>query len=323
MNKILNKMKQNKSILGLVLAYVCVFIFFSIFGRNFLNIGNILSVIRLMSITGIISIGMTLVIITGEIDLSVGALVAVSGMVFGQCVVLWQLNMFLATIITLVVGLASGLLVGLLRNRYKIPAFISTLSLQLMLRGLAFMIYPMSLSPYPQSFQNFANGYIGIIPHLVIYMVILFVLGFILLNRTKIGREIFAVGSSELASRCTGVNVEKIRIFVFMITGVLASFAGILMASNQMCSLPNIAKNYEMTIIAGVIVGGASLTGGSGTIVGTFIGMLMVQTIINGMVLMGLSSNMQFIVQGLIIILAVLLNSINALGIRGVSKDIA
>lgn len=319
----MKQLAQHKNLIGLIIAYMCVFVFFSIFGQNFLTVGNILSVIRLMSITGIIGIGMTMVIITGEIDLSVGAVVAVSGMVFGQCVVLWQMNMVAASLVTLSVGAGSGFLVGFLRNRYKIPAFITTLSLQLMLRGLAFMIYPMSLSPYPQAFQSFANGYVLGIPTLVIYLLILFAIGYLILNRTKVGREIFAVGSSEMAARYAGVNVEKIRILVFMIIGVLASFAGILMASNQMCSLPNIAKNSEMTIIAGVIVGGASLSGGSGTLVGTFFGMLMVQTIMNGMVLMGLSSNMQFIVQGIIIMLAVLLNSMNSLGIHGVGKDIA
>jgi ribose/xylose/arabinose/galactoside ABC-type transport system permease subunit len=181
----------------------------------------------------------------------------------------------------------------------------------------------MSLAPYPAAFQYFSSGYIGIIPNLVIILIITYAAGIVFLNHSKTGREIFAVGSSELAARYAGVNVEKIRILVFMITGVLASFAGILMASNQMCSLPNIAKNYELTIIAGVIVGGASLSGGSGSLLGTFIGVLMVQTIINGMVLIGLSSNIQYVVQGVIIVAAVVLNSINTYGIKGVSKDIA
>lgn len=315
--------RKNKNFIGLLIAYIVIFSFFSVFGKNFLSIDNILSVLRLMAITGLIGIGMTFVIITGEIDLSVGALVAVSGMVFGQFVVLWKWNMVLAGVCTLFVGGLSGTLVGFLRNRYKIPAFISTLSLQLMMRGLAFIIYPMSLSPYPQSFQNFANGYVGFIPNLVIIVIVLYILGHIVLNKTKLGRHIFSVGSSELAARYSGINVEKVRILVFLITGVLASFAGILMASNQMSSLPNIAKNYELTIIAGVIVGGASLAGGSGSLAGTFLGMLMVHTIINGMVLMGLSSNMQYIIQGVIIVGAVLLNAVNTYGVKGISKDIS
>ncbi len=309
--------------LGLPLAYIVVFAFFSIFGQNFLAFDNVLGILRLMSITGIIGIGMTMVIITGEIDLSVGSLVAVSGMVFGTQVVFWHWNMFAAGATTLCVGALNGLLVGVLRNRYKIPAFISTLTLQLILRGLAFVIYPMSLSPYPETFRFLATGHVGPVPSLLIILLVLYLAGYVFLFRSRHGREIFAVGANETAARYAGVRVELTRTLVFVIVGVLSSLAGILMASNQMSSLPNIAKSYELTVIAGVIVGGASLSGGTGSLFGTFVGMLLVQTIANGMVLMGLSSNMQFIVQGLIILLAVLINAINSLGIRGVSKDIA
>ena len=314
---------KHRTSLGLPLAYIVVFVFFSIFGQNFLAIDNVLSILRLMSVTGIIGIGMTMVIITGEIDLSVGSLVALSGMVFGAQVVFWHWNMLIAGALTLCVGALNGLLVGVLRNRYKIPAFISTLALQIVLRGLAFVIYPMSLSPYPESFKLLANGYLGPVPSLLIILIVLYLVGYVFLFRSRHGREIFAIGANEMAARFAGVRVEFTRTLVFVIVGVLSSFAGILMASNQMSSLPNIAKSYELTVIAGVIVGGASLSGGTGSLFGTFVGMLLVQTIANGMVLMGLSSNMQFIVQGLIILIAVLINAINSLGIRGVSKDIA
>jgi ribose transport system permease protein len=309
--------------LGLPFAYIVVFAFFSIFGENFLALDNVLSVVRLMSVTGIIGIGMTMVIVTGEIDLSVGSLVALSGMVFGAQVVFWRWNIYVAGTTTLCLGVMNGLLVGTLRNRYKIPAFISTLTLQIILRGLAFVIYPMSLSPYPESFKYLANGHVGVVPSLLIILLVLYLAGYVFLFRSRHGREIFAVGANETAARYAGVRVELTRTLVFVIVGVLSSFAGILMASNQMSSLPNIAKSYELTVIAGVIVGGASLSGGAGSLFGTFIGMLLVQTIANGMVLMGLSSNMQFIVQGLIILVAVLINAINSLGFRGVSKDIA
>lgn len=305
------------------ISAVVVFAAFSLASDRFLETSNILDIVRLMSINMIIAIGMTMIIILGEIDLSPGSLVAMTGMTFGYFYINKGFHPLPALAITLALGAASGLLIATLRNVYLIPSFITSLGLLSIWRGSAHLIQGSPIGPFPQGYSFIATGYIFHIPVLVYLMLAFLVLGVYLLNATSFGRYVYAIGSSEKAARYAGVPVERVRMLVFMFAGALTGVVGVLQTSNFMQASPIIGHGLELNVIAGVIVGGASMSGGRGSLSGTFVGVLIIEMIGNGMGIMGVSSYSQYVVKGLVVLLAVLLNSVSRLGFRGVSSDIA
>lgn len=301
----------------LIGVLIALFIFLSFANNNFFTWQNMMTVLRTSSMNGIIALGMTLVIISGEIDLSVGSAVAFSG-----CFSAWLVQQFTrggmevlpAIIISSIAVLIAGVLIGLftawMRNSFSVPSFITTLGLLTMLSGFAYLLtggFP--IASYPQWFGYLGAGFIGgVFPFQALILVIVFVLIFFLLNYTAFGRSVYAVGGNVESARLSGVNVKRIRSISFGITGFLAALSGLMVSSQIMAGTPSVGTNGEMTAISSIIIGGASLSGGVGKVTGTLIGILFLGVILNGMTIMGISSYWQLVVRGALVIVAVLLN---------------
>ncbi|MEK3935555.1 ABC transporter permease [Sporosarcina sp. FSL W7-1349] len=315
--------KTYQNILGLLGVLLLLIIVFSVIAPNFLTTSNFIDVLRQMSMISIIAIGMTMVIITAEIDLSVGSLVAASSAVLGFLAISMNFNIWIAMILTILLGGVSGYSIGFLRNRYGIPTFITSLGWLSVWRGIAYLItggFP--LSPFPEGFSFLGSGFIGPIPFVVILMIFLYIIFYYVLVKTPFGRNVYAVGSNIKAAQLSGVPVAKVKTAVFVITGMLAALAGIILSSRLMSGNPTVANGWELDVIAAVIVGGTSLAGGRGSIIGTFLGALFIAVLSNGMVLLGVSPYLQLVVKGSIIVFAVILNAVQIYGIKGMQKDI-
>lgn len=316
--------KRNQNTLGLTGVLIIMIAVFTFIAPNFLTVSNFTDVLRQMSMIAIIAIGMTMVIITAEIDLSVGSLVAASSAVLGFLSISLGFNIWIAIALTIFMGGISGYSIAFLRNRYGIPTFITSLGWLSVWRGIAYLItggFP--LAPFPSSFSFLGSGFVGAIPFVVILMVALYVLFYFILAKTPFGRNVYAVGSNIKAAQLSGVPVARVKTLVFIITGMLAALAGVILSSRLMSGNPTVASGWELDVIAAVIIGGTSLAGGKGSIIGTFIGALFITILSNGMVLLGVSPYLQLVVKGSIIVFAVILNSIQIYGIKGMQKDIS
>jgi ribose/xylose/arabinose/galactoside ABC-type transport system permease subunit len=218
---------------------------------------------------------------------------------------------WIAFFAALALGVVNGLFVGTLRNRFRVPSFITTLGLLSIWRGVAYLItdgFP--ISPFPSTFAFWGSGRIVGIPVAVYIMIALFALGIYLLNYTRLGRFVFATGSNAQAAALSGVPIHGIRTTAFVITGILAAFVSILVSSRLMAATPVIGQTWELDVIAAVIIGGCSLAGGKGSLYNTFVGAALIAALRNGMVMLGVPPYVQFVVQGSIIIVAVLLSNI-------------
>ena len=301
----------------LIGVLIALFIFLSFANKNFFTWQNMMTVLRTCSMNGIIALGMTLVIISGEIDLSVGSAVAFSG-----CFSAWMVQRFtrggmdvmpaivISSIVVLIAGILIGLFTAWMRNSFRVPSFITTLGLLTMLSGFAYLLtggFP--IASYPQWFGYLGAGFIGgVFPFQALILVIVFILIFFLLNYTAFGRSVYAVGGNVESARLSGVNVRRVRRISFAITGFLAALSGLMVSSQIMAGTPSVGTNGEMTAISSIIIGGASLSGGVGKVTGTLIGILFLGIVLNGMTIMGISSYWQLVVRGALVIVAVLLN---------------
>jgi ribose/xylose/arabinose/galactoside ABC-type transport system permease subunit len=295
---------------GLLIALIALGVSLTFLAPHFLSPNNLLNVLRQVSMTAIIAVGMTMVITCAEIDLSVGSLACFSGVVLAWLAIEHEIPLLLAFILTLGVGVLVGTFTGFIRTSFNIPSFIITLGLFTALRSGAYVIsdgFP--IAPFPASFNFLGGGFIGPIPVPVIIMFITYLLGYIALNHTSWGRSVHAVGGNEEASRLSGINTQAIKMSVFMLTSLLAAFAGMILASRLDSGTPAVAVGWEMAVIAAVIIGGTSLFGGKGNIVGTLLGVLFVAILGNGMVLMGISPYVQGVVSGSVILLAVIVSA--------------
>lgn len=297
----------------LILLALVVFLIFT--APGFASLANTLNVLRTVAMLGIIAFGMTAVIIAGEIDLSVGAGAALAG-----CIVAWFGETYadalggmpalaLGFLAAVVVGFATGFLTGKFRQWFNVPSFITTLALFTALRGAANLItggFP--LSNLPPSFNFFGGGYLLGIPFPVYLFVATFAGMHFLMNHTSFGREVYAVGGNMEAARLSGINVWKVKSLTLALTGVLTAVSGTLIASQIGSGTGTTATGMELDVIAAVIIGGTSLFGGKGRIWGTFVGVIFLGCISNGMTLLNVSEYWQYVVRGAIILGAVLLN---------------
>ena len=291
---------------------------------NFLKKDNLLNIMKQISVVAIIAIGMTMIIITAGIDLSVGSLIAFSGVITALAIRglgggdptlghLW-LGSLAGVLICGLVGLFTGGLVTL----FGIPAFIATLGIMFSARGLAFIF----AESEPIVVQNETFGWLGRgrdilgLPNSVILMLILFAIAHVLMTRTSIGRYIYAVGGNPEAARLSGVPVKWVLVFVYTLTGLLAGLGGVMEASLHVTGDPKAGNLVELQVIAAVVVGGTSLAGGQGKILGTLIGVIIIGVIRNGMNLTGVEAHMQSVVYGAVILIAVLVDRLKAKGIR-------
>ncbi|RFU66627.1 ABC transporter permease [Peribacillus glennii] len=289
-------------------AFVGVLIYFSImlFDDGFLTSNNMLNIARQSAMITIMAVAMTFVISTGEIDLSVGSITALSALTAALA-----LQAGYGLIGGLVVGLATGLVIGLVNGllitKVSIPSFLVTLGMMGIVKGLAMWITDTAPVPIVDSTFNyvFGSGDIGPIPILLIWTLIVAVIGHILLRKTPFGRQTLATGGNENAAKFSGIKTGKVKLLVFIGTGLMAGFAGILYAGRMHAGRFTFGEGDELSVIAAVILGGTALSGGVGTVIGTVVGSLMMGVINNGLIIMGLDVSQQQIVRGLIIIIAV------------------
>lgn len=287
-----------------VLLATCVVL--AALSPQFLTVGNLLNVLRSVSEIGIIAFGMTLVIVAKEIDLSVGSLVAFTGCLVAVLVQAGS-PIPLAVAAALVAGALSGATIGVLRARFGVPSFITSLALLTVLRGGALQLtdgFP--LTPYPSSFGFLGSGRVAGVPFAVLVFAATFLLAWILKDHTAFGRSVHAVGSNAEAARLSGIPVTRVRVLVLAMTGVLAAISGVLLSSRLLSGNATVAVGWELDVIAAVIVGGTSLSGGIGSVRGTLTGVLFIGVLMNGMRLMDVQEDGQLIARGIIVLLAVL-----------------
>jgi ribose transport system permease protein len=317
---VLKKIDWNKYIV--YIAFVVVFIFLSAWlgGRGFLSANNVLNITRQTAMITIMAIGMTFVIGAAQIDLSVGSTAALSALVCAlalratENVIPIPIAVIFAALASLCTGGVVGAVNGLLVTRVNIPSFLVTLGTMGIVRGSAMWLTNTAAVPIsdttPFNFI-FGMGEVGGVPVLLIWTAVFVAAGYVLLNKTPFGKKTLAVGGNEVAAGFSGININRIKLSVFVMTGALAAFAGVLYAGRMGAGRYTFGDGDELTTIAAVILGGTSMSGGSGFVIGTFVGSLLMGMINNGLILGGLSVSQQTIVRGVIIILAVALSNIS------------
>ncbi|MGL5412382.1 ABC transporter permease [Cetobacterium sp.] len=286
-------------------SLIIMMIFFSIFSEYFFTTTNLLTIALQTSVIGIIAIGQTVVIVTGGIDLSVGSIVAFSGVTAGLLVER-GVPLIPALILGVLIGAGVGILNGALISKANLPPFIATLGMMMVLRGLTLALTNgMPISSFDDSFVYLAGGSVFGIPNPVIYFISLGLIFNFILKRTVLGKDIYAIGSNEEAARLSGVNVVKTKLMVYGFCGFLSGISGIILASRLISAQPTEGAGYELDAVAAVVIGGASLSGGKGNIIGTIIGAFIMSTLRNGLNMMNVSGFWQQFVVGIVLLLAV------------------
>ncbi len=297
--------------LGILLAFIVVLVTLMILSPTaFAKPANLLNIVKQASINGILATGMMFVIISGGIDLSVGSIVALSGVIAASFAHPGEYPLIVPIVLSALAGLAAGVLNGVGVAYGNIPSFIVTLGSMTIIRGLA-LIYSKGQPIFgvTDEFEALASGFaFGSIPILVIYFLIITAISAFVLTKTVYGRRVYAVGGNEITAKVSGVSVKRIKIAVYSISGLLAGVAGLLLASRIVSGQPTSGQSYELDAIAAVIIGGVSMSGGSGKWYGTVIGALMIAVIGNGLDILNVSSHFQLLIKGSIIIVAVLLD---------------
>jgi sugar transport system permease protein len=315
------------SILEAVLLLLCVYLAFR--AEGFLTADNLLNILRHSSMYGIIAFGMTMVIISGEIDLSVGSMVAFSGSLTaviiqwavggeGQSAEQAYVAVIGAMIASMLVGFFIGALTGVMRVKFSVPTFITTLAWMTVLSGVAYLItngFP--ISPFPSWYSNLGSGYVlGRVPIPAIAFVGVFAAVHFVMQYTTFGRSVYAIGGNAEAARLSGISVNRVKILVMGIVGFLAALAGILWSAQIQSGSPTTGTGLELDVISAVIIGGTSLLGGSGTVWGTLIGVIFLGVLGNGMTLLNVDEYWQRVVRGALILAAVLINQAQTRGSR-------
>jgi len=290
----------------IILGLGCLMSFFSPY---FLSQSNLITILQQISIITIIAIGATLVIIGGGIDLSVGSVASLCGLITAGLIV----NNGFTVIVSLFLGLLAGLVVGIINGiitvKARIPSFIVTLAMMQIARGIGYIYtggFP--ISGFSESFRNLGRGYLGPFPIPVIIMISLVIIGEFILQRTILGRYIYAIGGNKEAAQLSGVPVVLIEIFTFALGGLLAGLGGLILIARLGSGEPTAGMGYEFNAITAVILGGCSLKGGIGNIIGTLQGALIIGILNNGMVLMGVNTFYQYVITGLVLLVAVILD---------------
>ena len=311
------KLKKNINI-SKCMVYIIFLVVLSLFaifiGGSFFSLNNILNIIRQTAVVSMIAVTMTFVIAIGEIDLSVGSTIGLSGLM-AALVLQSTDNIPLAILAALAVGLVVGLINGLLIVALNLPSFLVTLGMQMVLVGTSMWITNTTAIPIGNTTFTFifGGGSIGKLPLLLLWVLITGAVGYIVMNRTPYGKKVLAVGGNATSARYSGINVKKIVVYVFVYSSLMAALGGMLYAGRMSSGRYTFGDGLELDAIASVILGGTSMAGGNGSIVGAIIGSLLIGTINNGLMFFGLSTAQQTVAKGAIIILSVALSALVSL----------
>ena len=296
---------------GVLIGLFVLCVIMSFASPYFMTRANILNVFMQISTNTIVAFGMTFVILTGGIDLSIGSIQALTGMIVAVLISNLGVPVPVAVIAGIIAGLVSGLFSGVVIAFTGIPEFIVTLAMMTIARGLAYMVgdgKPTRVDV--EGFNELGAGFAGPIALPIIYMFIIMTILWFLLNRTKTGRHIYAVGGNKEAAMYSGISIKKIQLLVFTLSGLLAGFTGVVLTARMYTGQPAIGNGAELDAIAATVLGGTSMVGGAGTLGGTLIGALIIGIIGNGLNLMNISSFMQMVIKGFVILLAVFLDTL-------------
>lgn len=313
------KQYASTHILEMILLVIAIII--SISAPGFFTTSNLLNILRNVSLKGVIAFGMTMVIITGEIDLSISSTVALSGVVTGvvtgKLVSSGIMPIEAAVVIAIFVAILAAALVGLINalihTKFNIPTFIITLAMLNVVYGITAIIsggFP--VTSFPSWYSVIGAGQVFTIPVPAIIMMVIFVIVTIIMGFTKFGRSIYAIGGNKESARLSGINVSKVKIITLVSVQVTAAIAGIMVSSQVMSGSHTFGRGWEMDVISSVIIGGAALTGGIGKVRGTFIGIIFLGVLLNGMTLLNVNDYVQYVVRGGLILLAVLINTVQS-----------
>jgi ribose transport system permease protein len=288
----------------IVLIALCA-VFAAATSGQFFMVENIFNILKQVAVVGIMSVGMSMVLITGGIDLSVGSIAGV-GCVVAASLLLSGVNVWLVVLIVLATATITGLLNAFFINELKIPPLITTLAMMTSIRGVAYLITGgMPIFGFKSDILFLGQGYVGFIPVPVIVMVIVFALGIVFVQKTRYGRYIYGVGGNEEATRLSGVSVKKIKYIVYAASGLLSGLAGMVMLARINSGTPKMGQGYEMDVITAVVLGGVSISGGEGKLGFVIVGVLIMGVLTNGLILMNVQEYVQWVIKGLALVAAV------------------
>ncbi len=293
---------------GIFLSLIVLCVIFSVTNGRFMSVANFLNILQQVSVIAIAAFGMTWVILLGEIDLSIGSIIAVAGMVGAQCFA-FGLGFAPALVLTLAAGALLGLVNGVLTAKFLLPSFIVTVATMGIYRGLVSL--PTNGAPamiMEPSWTAIGTGSFLGMPIVIWIVALLFLFNHILLSKTKFGRRAYLTGGNREAAVYSGIKVDRLKIAIFMISGVMAGISGVLLSSRLFSAQTNAGMSYELDAIAAAVLGGTSLAGGVGTMIGTLIGALIIGVLNNGMNMLSVPYFYQLIVKGLVILVAVYLD---------------
>lgn len=296
---------------GIAFVVIAMVVFLSLATDTFFTSSNLQVVSRQISLNAVIAMGMTLVILIGGIDLSVGSVVAITSVMLGLSMVRWNMPIWIAIVIGILMGVLIGFINGALVVKTKVPPFIITLGMMGLARGAALVITKgSSISGFPDQYLPIGQGFIfNSIPIPVVIALVLALVIHFILSRTTFGRRIYLLGSNEEAALLSGININRMKIVIFTICSALAAAEAVIETSRMSTGQPASGSGYELTAIGSVIIGGASMNGGEGTVLGTILGAILLGLITNGLILLGISAYWQQVFSGTIIILAVALDT--------------
>lgn len=285
---------------------VLLIIGFSFGSSYFLTAGNVINVLRQSAVTGICAVGLTFIMLTGGIDLSIGAIIGMVSVVAATCMSKLGMGMIPSILIAVLFGALIGLINGVLITHVKIPALIATLGTMTSIRGLCYILTNgMPVYGFPKEFDIIGKGYVSFIPVPVIIMAVILLIGWYVLNKTKYGRYLYAIGGNSEAARLSGINVNKNMVLTYVLGGLLSAIAGVVELSRLSSGQPSAGVGFEMTVITSVVLGGISVAGGEGKYFGVVVGIFIMSVLTNGLVMMNVYEYYQQLIKGLVLLLAV------------------
>jgi ribose transport system permease protein len=299
---------------GILIGLVAISLFVAFNSDVFLTQKNMLNVLRQVSTNLFLAAAMTMILIAGGIDLSVGSVMGFVGVVTASLIAWFRFPIALSIAVGLAIGIGIGAINGFIISRTTLPPFIVTYSIASIFRGLAYVYtgaQPIRVTD--TDYVNFGAGYLGPIPLPVVYLIIVVTVVYIILSKTKLGRHIYAIGGNVKAAQYSGVNIKRVNMFIYMFAGLMAALAGIALSARMYSGQPKAGDGAEMDAIAAVVLGGSSMAGGAGKIGGTMIGVLIIGILGNGLNLMGIDSFWQMVLKGIVILVAVYVDYVKGL----------